>query len=91
MALIPKKRGERVKVEPGTELVALFPAYYNGLRIRRGMKFLFQGTELPRWAAIPGTDEAKKGLEEPLADTRPIAVQKAVQRKARQMAAGVRD
>jgi hypothetical protein len=67
--------------EPGTVLVAKFTAFYEGRRIRPGTEFEFHGKKIPRWAAIPGSEDAKVKTPR-LGDTKPIAAQRAARQKA---------
>lgn len=72
---------EKQKCEPGTVLVARFSAFYEGQRIRPGEEFVCNGSEVPRWAAIPGGDAAKPKVQK-LGDIKPVAAQRAARQKA---------
>jgi hypothetical protein len=65
------------------QLIAKTAAFHAGRRLRAGAEFTFTGDPkaIPKWAAVKGTPEAVLPPKESVADTRPIATQKAVKAK----------
>lgn len=76
-------KGPREAIPPGTELVALTTAFYNGRRLRPGDRFICEGTQRPRWASLPGQEMKNPAMVvQKLGDTKPAAARKAAAAKS---------
>lgn len=60
------------------ELIANEPAFYRGVFIERGERFVFHGEKAPKWAG----ERAEPAKPAPRADTKPEAAAKASKAKA---------